>query len=450
MIDSYTKRQRPLRDFDIKYSIEYDKCQKCADKPCLESCPIDAIYVDDNDGLVKLHTACFGCVLCRKACPYDAIHIELNMASPIRENVPNINTKLCVGCGACVQACKTGSIHLKVDKYGHPFSEIDKDECVRCGYCSRVCPTDAIKYGELIPKSVKGGKAIVVKQENCIGCMTCTRVCPSVGAITVGTNKLPYINPAYCARCEECMHSCPSGAIKYSSRKRAYAEYSKLKSSDIVHEIVNKDINILSLNLISLNRALWSVAKSLTLEFDDYNDFENKEIKVNDLMLEELGLLLDSSIIVDKFNKLFTNYLMNRQIKVIDKNCIACGECLNVCPTKAIDLNPPSPIEINDNCVCCGQCIEMCKFDAIYGYDDYFYSLDEGLYYARNFLEGKREGTLDLSSKKCQVCGICSKNCPTDALILEDDKIVFDSEKCIYCRQCQAICPVDAIKTNVR
>ncbi len=451
MIDSYTKCPRPLRDFHIEYSIDYKKCQNCKDTPCLQSCPIDAINIDNEDGFIKLSRACFGCVLCRKACPYGAIHIDGHMAPPIRENVPNINIKLCKACGACVMACKAGSIHIKSPHSGDAYSEIDPDSCVRCGYCFRVCPTDAIKYGELIPKTVKGGKAVVVKQENCIGCMTCTRVCPSIGSINVGrTNKLPYINPAYCARCEECMHSCPSGAIKYSSRKRAYAEYSKLKSADIVSEIADKDMTQLSLNLIRVNRALLKVAKSLSLEFDDLPAVEHREAEVNDLMKEELGLVLDSSIVVDKLNKLFSTYLMDRKIKVLENNCIACGECLNVCPTNAIDLNAPSPIEINDNCVYCAQCIDVCKFDAITGSDDYFYSRDQGLYYARSLLDGVREGELELSSKKCQACGICAKNCPKGALTLEEDEILYDAEKCIYCRQCQALCPVDAIKIYIR
>ena len=148
----------------------------------------------------------------------------------------------------------------------------------------RVCPTDAIKYGQLLPKTVKGGKAIVVNQDKCIGCMACTRVCPSMGAINVArTNKLPYINPGYCARCEECMHSCPSTAIKYSSRKKAYKMYSEIKSFDIVSEIIDYDIKKLSLDLISLNKVLEKVAKSIAIEFDDQN-FENFiEYKVNDI-----------------------------------------------------------------------------------------------------------------------------------------------------------------------
>ena len=38
------------------------------------------------------------------------------------------------------------------------------------------------------------------------------------------------------------------------------------------------------------------------------------------------------------------------------------------------------------------------------------------------------------------------KNCPTDVLMLDGDKVIFNEENCIYCRQCEAICPINAIK----
>ena len=447
MIDSYTKTPRPLRYVDVDYLIDQTKCADCKDKPCLSSCPIDAIYTDEDDGLIKIKNTCFGCVLCRNACPYDAISLDVHMDPPRKENVPNINVKLCKACGACVQACKNGSIHIVADGKSEPHSEIDKDTCVRCGYCFRVCPTDAIKYGQLLPKTVKGGKAVVINQDNCIGCMTCTRVCPSMGAINVArTNKLPYINPGYCARCEECMHSCPSGAIKYSSRKKAYKMYSEIKSFDIVSGIVDHDTKILSLDLISLNKVLEKVGKSTALEFNDL-DFENfVEYKVNDAMERELRVSIDSSIEVDKFTKLFGSYLMDRNIEVYENKCVACGECFNVCPVGAIEQNGSSPIVINDDCVYCGKCVEQCQFDAIGAYDDYFYSKDTDLYYARSYLYKQRLGDFSLSENKCQACAICTKNCPVGALTLNDDKIEFDGEKCIYCRTCEAICPLDAIR----
>ena len=68
------------------------------------------------------------------------------------------------------------------------------------------------------------------------------------------------------------------------------------------------------------------------------------------------------------------------------------------------------------------------------------------MFFSRPDLKGQREADFSLASEKCQSCGICVKNCPTDALILEGDKVTFNEENCIYCRQCEAICPVTAIK----
>ena len=118
MIDSYTKTPRPLRHVDVDYVVDQTKCAECKDKPCLESCPIDAIYIDETDGLIKLKTTCFGCVLCRNACPFDAISLDVNMDPPLKENVPNINAKLCKAFGACVQACR----------WNYEIREINKDQ----------------------------------------------------------------------------------------------------------------------------------------------------------------------------------------------------------------------------------------------------------------------------------------------------------------------------------
>jgi energy-converting hydrogenase A subunit Q len=56
MIDSYTKTPRPLRHVDVDYLVDQTKCAKCSDKPCLNSCPIDAIYFDDEGQALRHNT----------------------------------------------------------------------------------------------------------------------------------------------------------------------------------------------------------------------------------------------------------------------------------------------------------------------------------------------------------------------------------------------------------
>ena len=109
--------------------------------------------------LLKNKSTCFGCVLCRNACPYDAIQMDVDIAEPIKENVPNINTKYVNPAEHVFKHVKTGSIKIHAVDTGEAYSVINPDTCVRCGYCFRVCPTDAIKYGQLLPKTVKGGKS---------------------------------------------------------------------------------------------------------------------------------------------------------------------------------------------------------------------------------------------------------------------------------------------------
>ena len=243
------------------------------------------------------------------------------------------------------------------------------------------------------------------------------------------------------------MHSCPSTAIKYSSRKKAFKLYSEIKSYDMVSEIVDKDMKRLSIDLIGLNGSLKKISKILSLEFDDA-DYEGYiQYNVNDMMSRELNLSLGENIEIKKFDKLFDSYLINRGIEVFDNMCIACGECLNGCPTGAISLDAPKPIVIDENkCVYCGKCVGSCQFGAVRAYDDYFHSKGFDLFFSRSDLKGQREADFLLADDKCQSCGICVKNCPTDVLMLDGDKVIFNEENCIYCRQCEAICPINAIK----
>ena len=125
--------------------------------------------------------------------------------------------------------------------------------------------------------------------------------------------------------------------------------YSEIKSYDIVSSIIDYDVKKLSLDFISLNKVLQKVGKTIALEFNDQNFEHFIECKVNDMMEKELKISLDSHIDISKFTKLFGSYLMDRNIEVYEKKCIACGECYNVCPVDAIEQNGPNPIKINEH-----------------------------------------------------------------------------------------------------
>lgn len=50
-------------------------------------------------------------------------------------------------------------------------------------------------------------------------------------------------------------------------------------------------------------------------------------------------------------------------------------------------------------------------------------------------------------SENCEKCGLCVKECPVQAISLENPQVT-DAEKCISCMRCVSICPVHARKCD--
>ena len=52
------------------------RCNHCTDAPCVEICPVEALYIRE-DGIVDFdNNRCIGCKSCMQGCPYDALYID--------------------------------------------------------------------------------------------------------------------------------------------------------------------------------------------------------------------------------------------------------------------------------------------------------------------------------------------------------------------------------------
>ncbi len=83
-------------------------CQLCQPAPCLDACPVGALYRDETTNAVLLHEElCVGCAECVDACPYGIafLHSETRLA---------LICDLCDGDPTCVKRCATGAISYKV------------------------------------------------------------------------------------------------------------------------------------------------------------------------------------------------------------------------------------------------------------------------------------------------------------------------------------------------
>lgn len=96
-------------------------CRGCIVHKCKEACPKDAITIVDNKPVIDMNK-CIKCGRCAKACPYDAIieqsrpcikSCKVKAISMDEYDRAKIDNDKCIACGACVYNCPFGAI---VDK----------------------------------------------------------------------------------------------------------------------------------------------------------------------------------------------------------------------------------------------------------------------------------------------------------------------------------------------
>ncbi len=85
------------------------RCNHCDDAPCVEICPVSALYTR-ADGIVDFdNRRCIGCKACMQACPYDALYIDPQSHTAAKCNY--CAHRIDVGLEpACVNVCPTQAI----------------------------------------------------------------------------------------------------------------------------------------------------------------------------------------------------------------------------------------------------------------------------------------------------------------------------------------------------
>ncbi len=94
---------------EIKRNFLVQRCNHCSDAPCVTICPVNALE-KRPDGIVDVdRDACIGCRACMQACPYDAIYLNEDLGA----------VEKCHFCAhridrglepACVTVCPVGAI----------------------------------------------------------------------------------------------------------------------------------------------------------------------------------------------------------------------------------------------------------------------------------------------------------------------------------------------------
>jgi len=132
--------------------------------------------------------------------------------------------------------------------------------------------------------------------------------------------------------------------------------------------------------------------------------------------------------------------LLHGGYKLCDYGCLGLGTCSEACPFEAIMMGDDGlPEVLEERCKACGKCFEACPkgLFVIQPLSKAVHvrckSCDKGAY------------TKKVCPAGCIGCKKCEKECPVQAIKVDNFLARIDYGKCIACGKCAKVCPQGAI-----
>ncbi len=116
--------------------------------------------------------------------------------------------------------------------------------------------------------------------------------------------------------------------------------------------------------------------------------------------------------------------------------CIGFGDCVKACKFDALKMGPNGlPIVDKEKCVACGACVKACPKG--------LFKLVPKDKHVHVLCSSKDKAAVVIKACKvgCTGCKLCEKNCPADAIHVNDNLAEIDYTKCTECGKCVEVCP---------
>lgn len=133
------------------------------------------------------------------------------------------------------------------------------------------------------------------------------------------------------------------------------------------------------------------------------------------------------------------SFVPNGGAKSCNYGCLGFGSCVKACPFDAIHVENGIAVVDKEACKACGKCIAVCPKNLI----------ELIPYDAKHMVACSSKDKGPVTMKACKVgcigCSLCAKNCPSEAITVENFNAHIDQEKCTGCGICKEKCPKGSI-----
>lgn len=125
--------------------------------------------------------------------------------------------------------------------------------------------------------------------------------------------------------------------------------------------------------------------------------------------------------------------------KACNYGCMGYGSCVKACPFDAIHVVDGIAQVDAVKCKACGKCIAACPKNLIELVPF------NAPHLVRCNSKDKGKDVIASCGVGCIACHLCEKNCPSNAITVEDNVAHIDQEKCTGCGICKEKCPKKVI-----